>query len=301
MTEPSQRPAAFRRTAQAARETAARTLERAHEKPGFREALESFEWEQRSGAGLLAGGLGYRFFLWLVPFGLVIAAIASFWVRLSPRGLQDVARDFGLGGVAAHSATTAVEDGSRARWFLLASGIVLILWAGLGAVRALRVAARLAWGLDPARLRHPLTSSLLFTLGAVSGLAASMAASWARHNLDVLGLVITLADMIVFALLALFAFHYLPHPREVGWRRQLPGAALVGAGITGVQIFLAYYLAGRLERTPALYGTLGAAVVVLLILYLIARLIISALFLNATIERLQSREKSPGSPQQSGA
>ena len=90
-----------------------------------------------------------------------------------------------------------------------------------------------------------------------------MAASWARHNLDVLGLVVTFADVLVFALLALFAFHHLPHPREVGWRRQLPGAALVGAGITGVQIFLAYYLAGRLERTPALYGTLGAAVVVL--------------------------------------
>lgn len=254
----------------------------------MREALESFDSERRSGAGLLAGGLGYRFFLWLVPFGLVVAAIVSFWVRLSPKGLQDVARDFGLSGVAAHSATSAVEDGSRARWLLLASGVVLILWAGIGAVRALRIAAMLAWGLDPERLRHPLRSSLVFTLAAVLGLAASMTASWARHNLDVLGLVITLADMIVFALLALFAFHHLPHPRSLDWRRQLPGAALVGAGVTAVQVFLAYYLAGRLERTPALYGTMGAAVVVLLVLYLIARLVVSALFLNATLERLRT-------------
>jgi uncharacterized BrkB/YihY/UPF0761 family membrane protein len=79
----------------------------------------------------------------------------------------------------------------------------------------------------------------------------------------------------------------------------LPGAALVGAGVTGVQVFLAYYLAGRLERTPALYGTMGAAVVVLLVLYLIARLVVSALFLNATLERLRTGEgetlKAPGS------
>jgi uncharacterized BrkB/YihY/UPF0761 family membrane protein len=283
-----------RRSAHAARESAVRTLERAHDKRGFREAFESFEWEQRSGAGLLAGGLAYRFFLWLVPFGLVVAAIASFWVRLDRGGLQDAARSFGLGGVAAHSATSAVQDGSRARWFLLIAGLVLLLWAGIGAVRALRVAARLAWGLDPARLRNPLRSSLVFSVAAVLGLAASMFASWARYHLDVLGLVITLLDAVVFGLLALFAFHNLPRPQHIAWRRQWPGAALVGAGVTGVHVFLAYYLAGRLESTPALYGTLGAAVVVLLVLYLIARLVVSAMFLNATLERLRLDGETSG-------
>jgi uncharacterized BrkB/YihY/UPF0761 family membrane protein len=52
-----------------------------------------------------------------------------------------------------------------------------------------------------------------------------------------------------------------------------------------VQLFLAYYLAERLERTPSLYGTLGASTVVLLTLYLIARLVVSAMFLNATLDR----------------
>lgn len=243
---------------------------------------------------MLAGGLAYRFFLWLVPFGLVVAAAASFWVRLDRGGLQDAARSFGLGGVAAHSATTAVEDGSRARWFLLIAGLVLLGWAGIGAVRALRVAARLAWGLDPERLRHPVRAGLVFTVAAVFGLAASMGASWARHNLDALGLVITLADVVVFGVLALFAFEYLPRPEGVDWRRQWPGAVLVGAGVTGVHVFLAYYLAGRLESTPALYGTLGAAVVVLLVLFLIARFVVSGMFLNATLERLRSARTLEG-------
>ena len=34
--------------------------------------LEQFEREQRSGAGLLAGGLAYRLFFWLVAFGLLV-------------------------------------------------------------------------------------------------------------------------------------------------------------------------------------------------------------------------------------
>lgn len=262
-------------------------MARAKEKRGIRDAIASFQWEQRTGAVLLAGGLAYRLFLWLVPFGLFIAAIASFWVRESERSLEDAARSFGLGGVAARSAASAVEDGSRARWYLLIAGLSLMLWAGLGAVRALRVASRIAWAVDATRLRQPVRASAVFTAVCVIGLAASMSASWARHHLAAWGVVITVADIVVYAPLALFAFMRLP--RAPGpWRNHLPGALLVGGGVTGVHLFLAYYLAAKLERSPSLYGTLGAATVVLLVLFLIARLIVSALFLNATLARARS-------------
>ncbi len=248
----------------------------------------SLEWEQRSGAALLAGGLAYRFFLWLVPFGLVAAAIASFWVRDSQRSLTDAAKSFGLGGVAARSATSAVEEGSNARWFLLISGVALMIWAGIGAVRALRVAARLAWGVDSERLRRPVRSSVVFTAVCMLGLAASMAASWVRHHSSTWGVLITMADVFVYAPLALFAFAHLPRVADASWRTHAPGALLVGCGMTGVHVLLAYYLAGRLERSPSLYGTLGAATVVMLVLFLIARLIVSGLFLNATLQRFRS-------------
>ena len=100
---------------------------------------------------------------------------------------------------------------------------------------------------------------------------------------------ITLADLVVYFLLALFAFSHLPRPGGTSWRALWPGAVLVGVGVTHVvTIFLAYYLAGKLESSPSLYGTLGAATVVLLVLFLIARLIVSALFLNATLQRLHA-------------
>ncbi len=281
----SSRSAALRRSAETARAAAERQVERAKERRAVREALESFRFEQRTGATLLAGGLAYRFFLWLVPFGLVAAAIVSFWVRDSQRSLTDAAKSFGLGGVAARSATSAVEEGSNARWFLLIAGVALMLWAGISGVRALRVAARLAWGVQSERLRHPLRAGVAFTVVCILGLAASMAASWVRHHSPAWGVMITIADVFIYAPLALFAFARLPRAADVPWRADVPGALLVGVGMTGVHLFLAYYLAGRLERSPSLYGTLGAATVVMLVLFLIARLIVSALFLNATLVR----------------
>ncbi len=282
--------AKVRRSAAAARAAAERGAERAQERRWVREAIDSLGSEKRSGAGLLAGGLAYRFFLWLVPFGLVVAAVASFWVRLSPKSLTDSARSFGLGGVAARSATTAVEDGSKARWYLLAAGLILIVWAGIGAVRALRVAAVIAWRLDPHRIRRPLRSSLVFTGVCLVGLCTSMAASWARHESPGLGVLVTLAGVLVYGLLGLFVFSHLPRADGTTWQTLLPGAILVGAGITGVHLFLAYYLAGKLERSPSLYGTLGASTVVLLVLFLAARLLVSGIFLNATLHRWRELE-----------
>ncbi len=167
----SSRSAALRRSAETARAAAERQVERAKERRAVREALESLASEQRTGATLLAGGLAYRFFLWLVPFGLVAAAIVSFWVRDSQRSLTDAAKSFGLGGVAARSATSAVEEGSNARWFLLIAGLALMLWAGISAVRALRVAARLAWGVQSERLRRPLRASAAFTRRSASSVS----------------------------------------------------------------------------------------------------------------------------------
>lgn len=286
-TPGSPRSAAIRR-ARAARAAAERRAELAQHKRGIREALSSLQREQMLGASLLSGGVAYRFFVWLVPFGLVVAAIASFWVRLNPTSLETTAKSFGLGGIAAHSATTAIEDGSRARWYLLGTGLVVIGWAGIGAVRALRVAARLAWGLDVERLRRPLRASAAFTVICVIGLAASMAASWARHHNVAVGLAVTVVDVVVYGLLALLGFRQLPRPNGISWRALWPGALLVGAGLTAVHIFLAYFLASRLERSPALYGTLGASTVILLVLFLVARLIVSGMFLNATLYRLRS-------------
>jgi uncharacterized BrkB/YihY/UPF0761 family membrane protein len=271
---------------QSARAFGERRYEQAQRFSAVRAAMDSFEHEQRSGAGLLAGGLAYRFFFWLVAFGLVCAAAASFWVRATDEHtLTDAGKHFGLSGIAAHSAASAVEDGSKSRWYFLAAGVILMIYFGTGAVRALRVTAIIAWRHKPTRMRKPLRSSLIFAALFTIGLGITILASWERHQSAGLGLLATLGAVLCYAALAQVGFHLLPHPRQVGWREFVPGSLLVGAGITAIHVFVAYYLADKLERSPKLYGVLGASTVVLLGLYLIARVAVSGMFLNAALDR----------------
>ena len=262
-----------------------RAVGRARRHPWLSQAIASFEHEQRSGASLLAGGLAYRFFFWIVAFGLCVAAIASFWVRSSPSSLEHAAKSFGLSGVASHSAASAVQSGSHSRFYLLVAGILLLLYFGVGAVRAMRVAAIVGWRLEPTRMRKPLSASGICTAFFILGLTATSFASWVRHHSRVAGLVAVLAAALVFMGLALATFYLLPRPERTGWRDLIPGAVLVGIGLTCIHLFIVYYLSAKLERSPKLYGTLGAATVVLLGLYLIARVIVAAIFLNATLAR----------------
>jgi uncharacterized BrkB/YihY/UPF0761 family membrane protein len=256
--------------------------------PGGAQVADSLKREQHSGAGLLAGGLAYRLFFWLVSFGLVVAAVGSFWVLSDRHSLVDAAKSFGLSGVATRSATSAVREGSHDRWYLLIAGVALLAYFGVGAVRALRVAAFIAWQIEPSRLRHPVRASATFTALFVVGLAVTLFTSWVRHHSVLVGVIATAATVLAFLALALVAFDLLPRPERTTWRSLLPGAALVGWGLMAIHLFTVYYLSGKLERSPKLYGTLGASTVVLLGLFLIARVIVSAMFLNATLERRRS-------------
>jgi uncharacterized BrkB/YihY/UPF0761 family membrane protein len=282
--------------AEAAKAAGARAAERAQRLRWAPAAIAAFEREQVSGAGLLAGGLAYRLFFWLVPFGLLIAAIASFWITEDRSSLTTTAKSFGLSGVATHSALSAVQSGAHARWYLLLAGLTFMGYFGLGAVRALRVAAFVAWRIKPTRLRRPFRASATFSGLLILGLAATLLTSWLREHHPAIGVPATAGTIFVYLAIALYAFDLLPHDEGVTWRSQFPGAALAACGVTAVHVFTVYYLAIKLERSPKLYGALGAATVVLLGLFLIARVVISGMFLNATLAR---RATGPAPPPES--
>jgi uncharacterized BrkB/YihY/UPF0761 family membrane protein len=117
--------------------------------PGATYARAALERERIAAAGLLAGGLAYRLFFWFVPLGLVFAAVLSFWVDEDRVGLQDAARDFGISGAATQSAMTAIAEQHHARWYFLLAGLVLLVWFGIGVIRALNFAHSVAWNLRP--------------------------------------------------------------------------------------------------------------------------------------------------------
>jgi len=264
--------------------------------PGGGAFLEAIERESESGGGLLAGGLAYRFFLWLVPFGLTVAAVLGLWATEDPGAVEESAREFGIGAAAAETIASDLSGSGPSRAYLLALGLALTLWFSLGTVRALRLASSIAWQLKPTRVTHPFHAVAAFNGLFLANFAAAAVLAWIR---DALGLGVVVAAVTLVAVptaTAYVVFRLLPR-RSDGWRDLLPGALLVGVGTQALQVATIVYFAPKLESSSQLYGALGVAVTILVYLYVLARLVSISLFLNATLwERrtLAAAARSPG-------
>ena len=129
---------------------------------------------------------------------------------------------------------------------------------------------------------RPLAATLAFTGVALTTASLGVLSAWLRHYAPAGGLLVTIATVAGAAAIAVVALRLLPHG-DADWRGLVPGALLIAVGMQAMHLFVVYYLSAKLERASELYGALGASTVVLLWLYLTARLVVSAAFLNATL------------------
>jgi membrane protein len=280
-----------------ARDRARRAGDWANERvPGATLLNVALERERIAAAGLIAGGLAYRLFFWLLPLGLVIAAVLSFWVDADRLAAADAAHEFGMSATAVQSAMNAIAEQHHARWYFLLAGIALVVWFGSGVVRALHVAHSVAWGIRPARLRRPMTAGLVFSGIVALLIAVSASTQLLRAQLGGTGLWLTLFLAAFYLGSVLWIMDKLPH-RSDSRRDLLPGALLVAFGAQVIHLAVVLYLAPKIGRSSELYGALGAATVILLWLYLIARLIVASAFLNAALwHRAHPDDAEAGTP-----
>jgi membrane protein len=263
-------------------ERVATARERVEAMPGAPLVREVIETERDLGGGLIAGGVAFRIFLWLVPLGLVVAALLSFWVEHDEDGLEDVSRDFGIGATAAESAARALQSNDRNAGLVLVIGVVTLAWFSLGAVRALILAHALAWQLKPPRIRRPFRVIAIFNGLFVGYTAVSLGLAWLREQLGTISILGTALTLAATTGVALTAMWLLPR-RATTARDLLPGALLVAVGSQLIQIAVLFYFAPRLGRSEETYGALGSAATLLVWLYVISRLITGAAFLNSTL------------------
>jgi uncharacterized BrkB/YihY/UPF0761 family membrane protein len=261
--------------------------------PGSDLVREVLMTEREAGGALIEAGVAFRLFLWLVPFGLVVAAVLSFWVDLNTHGLEHEARKFGISAAAAKGGAKALNEGGHDVYLLLPFGIVMLAWFTLGAVRALLLAYSLAWHVERTRIRRPFRAILLFNAVFVVGALTGTAVAWFRHQLGAGSVVGILLSVLVVVVLALVAMWFLPHSAARLYDL-LPGAVLIGVGNQVVSVVVVYYFAPRLGRAEAAYGAFGTAAVLLVWLYVEARLAVGAAFLNAVIYRRRAVEPAEG-------
>jgi len=287
-TEDRSRTAALAERLEAARA-------RAESLPGAHVLGEVLRNERELGGGLVAGGVAFRLFLWLVPLGLVVAALLSFWTEQDPGGFESAVQRFGVGAAAAQAASEVLEQSGRSTIGVLLFGLVFLAWFSVGAIRALNLAYALAWRLEPPRIRRPFRAIAAFNGLFVLGFAATLAVAWLRDRIGdpaLLGVALTLAVGTGIVLLAMWLLpHRATHPREL-----LPGAVLVAVGHQLVQVAVIFYFAPRLGRSEETYGAFGAAATMLLWLYALSRLATEAAFLNATLWDRRRREPRSSTP-----
>ncbi|MGH3038160.1 MAG: YihY/virulence factor BrkB family protein [Gaiellaceae bacterium] len=250
--------------------------------PGGEAGFQAFQRELRFGGGLLAGGLAYRLFLWLLPIGLVGAELLGFWLDYDDESVEDAAKELGIGAAAVASAERAVEASTSNRILLVLGGFLLLAWFSLAFVRAMQLAYSLAWGVPRPRLNRPLYAVLFFNGVFLMVAVAGGALAWMREELGLFGLLGVLMTIALQTGVMLLVMWLLPRRAE-RWQELVPGALLVAVGAQLVSVAVVFYFAPKIGRSTELYGTLGTAAVLLVWLYVVARLITAGAFLNATL------------------
>jgi uncharacterized BrkB/YihY/UPF0761 family membrane protein len=268
----------------AARERALRERERhATVDVGFRVAT----LDRRAAAMVLAGGIAYRVFFWLLALSVLLGGVLGL---CDPDGVES---ELAAHGYAAWATSAVVEitrsaDGNE--WWLLLVGAWLLLWTGYTCTKALVLAHAAVWDLHPPAVRKPLRASLIFSACVMCFIAAMAAARWLREDNDGAGL---FATMLVFAIpfgFWLVLSRALPHRAE-RWLELAPGAALFAVGLQAMHLFTVYFLSAKLGNATELYGILGIVTTILFWFYLAGRLVIAAATLNASVVD-QRRERA---------
>jgi uncharacterized BrkB/YihY/UPF0761 family membrane protein len=75
----------------------------------------------------------------------------------------------------------------------------------------------------------------------------------------------------------------MPRAPGVPWTALVPGAGLFAVGFLAFTLAVSLYFAPRAARASTVYGSLGLALVLLVSLFLFARLAVAAAELNATL------------------
>jgi uncharacterized BrkB/YihY/UPF0761 family membrane protein len=255
-------------------------------------ALEAGELDRRRAGSLLAGGIAFRLFLWLLPAAVFAAGIIGLVKPTGSAQPDRVAQTLGLGASVTAIVRQATHESQQGTGLLLAVGLVLTLYASTSLVRALRIAHVLAWEEAPRRRPHLIRDGAILSVLLLATIGLESGVSYLRHKLGIgPSLLLGVIPVLIGAALWVGISWLLPHG-DARWTALLPGAALIAVGFAALHFATVYYFAPKLTRSPALYGSLGTAATLLAWLFLISRVVVSSAFLNATLWRRRSAAAS---------
>ena len=258
--------------------------------PASRPAIAALSHDRRTGGQLLAGALAFRLFAVLLPLALVVAVI----VGATGSAATDAGDAVGIREATMRSVADSSKLEGQTLWVVLGCGLVALLYAAVKAGRAVHAVYSLAWNGAVERLARPIGAGF-----AVLGTIAAVALVWAltaavQDRLETFGLLVALLAVVPFFGIWLGVSMLLPH--EGRWTALIPGAVLVAVGLQVVHLGTVLVVANQIERASETYGPLGAALTILVWLYVISRLIVGAAMLDVTMARRRDPAAAADSP-----
>ena len=260
----------------------------------------------RDGLTTLAAALSYYFFFALFPFVLFLLALITFLPGVE--GLQNWLLQWTAQVVPAQAYATlaGVINGllSQPRGGILSLGAVLALWSASSAFAGLTSALNVAYGVRERRpwwkvrlLAIGLTVALSFfmILAFVLAVGSGPLAAWVADLLGPYGAIALLVANWITALGAITlviasVYHYCPDV-DFPWRWFSPGSVLFTLGFGATTVAFSYYVAsfGSFDKT---YGSLGAVIILLVWMYLLALFMLLGGEVNAYLDR-QAEAEAP--------
>lgn len=255
-----------------------------------------------------ASALAYQMLFSLFPFILFLIALIGFlhlpdffsWLRLQselvlpPQALEQV--------------NPVIDQLQQSKGGLLSVGIVIALWTASAGVRLMMSAMNAAYDVAegrPAWKRFPL--SIIYTVG-IAGMLLIAAAlmvlgpqvmSWIASQVGLEYFIVTLWSivrwpMIVILLMVAVALIYYVMPDvKQEFRFITPGSVLSVVVWIIASLGFGLYVK-EFANYNAMYGSIGAIIVLLLYFYISAAVLLLGAEMNAVIEHMSSEGKDPG-------
>jgi uncharacterized BrkB/YihY/UPF0761 family membrane protein len=253
-----------------------------------------YERDLGAGGGVLAGALAFRLFIFAVPYVFVVITVFGSAAEYRHESGQDAARSAGLTGLIAKAVADAQRTSDGTKVISIVVGVVAVVLAARTVVKTLRAVHALAWRVPLTRLKHSTRAAGVFILVIfLVSLLASLV-GWVRSERPGIGILLGVSMIVVWTGAWLVISWLLPHAKGVSPVDLLPGSLLFGLVIWVMHLLSVFYFSRKVSSASDTYGAIGAAIGILLALYLVGRAMSASAVLNATLWERKQQEQRAG-------
>jgi uncharacterized BrkB/YihY/UPF0761 family membrane protein len=259
----------------------------------FSVAFDAFGHDTEAGGPVLAAALGFRVFLFMVPYVAFFVIVAGYVADVFDRTPREMFHGSGIAALTAKSITTGNDLSAGARLTALVFVTYALFISARSFVKVLRIVHTLVWSVAPSRLLYPTRATFIF-IGTVTISLVLSGLVDVLTNRIVIGGVVALAlyTLVPFAMWWLVSW-WLPHG-DCDALRLAPGAAVFAIGVEVLHVITIVWFPHAMSSKSEIYGTIGIALALLLWAYLLGRLMTVAAAVNVALWR--NRNPQPPAP-----